>query len=240
MNISLKACVAIAIFCSVFVSQTIVATPIPNYVSTVSEEVVSVAVAAPEPAIVSREVTQTPAQPAVSLTPDPVAVITPAPEQKPAQPVPAVLPAKAAGPYGRLIIPTIALDKPIAPVGLTSAGAMDVLNDPTRVGWYKGGAAPGQIGSAVLDAHVFQAFANLKKLVPGDMIYVAQADGSKLQFKIDAAEVYPYTDTAHLEQIFNRADAAHLNLITCYGSLVSDRTTYTHRLVVYATLIGSV
>jgi hypothetical protein len=47
--------------------------------------------------------------------------------------------------------------------------------------------------------------------------------------------VYAYNDTAHLDQIFNRNDAARLNLITCHGQLTADRSTYTHRLVVYAT-----
>lgn len=136
-----------------------------------------------------------------------------------------------------LVIPKIALNKEIAPVGLTKGGAMDVLDDPARVGWYKGGAEPGAIGSAVLDAHVYQAFRNLKELAIGDEIFVAQSDGSELRFVIREKEVYPYTDTAHLTKIFSRTDIARLNLITCYGDKTDDGSTYTHRLVVYAELV---
>jgi len=32
---------------------------------------------------------------------------------------------------------------------------MDVLDDPTRVGWYKNGTVPGERGSAIIGAHVF-------------------------------------------------------------------------------------
>ncbi|MEK7612198.1 MAG: class F sortase [Patescibacteria group bacterium] len=139
----------------------------------------------------------------------------------------------------RLIIPTISLDKPIAPVGLTPEGDMDVLDDPSRVGWFNGRALPGEVGSAVIGAHVYQAFANLKKLKVGDEIYVKQADGSQLRFEVEEIAVIPYTDTTHLPKIFNRTDGLYLNLITCHGEPVPGKSTYTHRLVVYTKLVAT-
>jgi LPXTG-site transpeptidase (sortase) family protein len=139
-------------------------------------------------------------------------------------------------PLGRLVIPSINLKAPIAAVGLTLAGNMGVLNDPTKVGWYKNGAVPGATGSAVIDAHVFQAFAKLKNLKLGSSIYVARADGSQLRFVVSEIAVYAYNATEPLAKIFNRSDESRLNLITCYGKLTADRSTYDHRLVVYAEL----
>jgi sortase A len=135
-----------------------------------------------------------------------------------------------------LEIPSIGLAKPVKPVGLTSDGAMDVLNDPGAVGWYKPGTKPGEVGSAVMDAHVYQAFKNLKNVEIGDEIFVEKGDGATLRFKVVETKVYPYTATEPLQKIFNRKDKARLNLITCYGDLTADRSTYTHRLVVYAEL----
>jgi LPXTG-site transpeptidase (sortase) family protein len=159
-------------------------------------------------------------------------------EQKPEEPKKELkaAPDPSISSYGRLVIPSISLSKNIAPVGLTATHNMDVLNDTKHVGWYSGGAKPGQIGSAVLDAHVFQSFAKLKDVKIGDDIFVEQKDGSKLRFVVKEVEVYAYTDTAPLNKIFARNDTARLNLITCYGQLTSDHSTYTHRLVVYATL----
>jgi sortase A len=145
-------------------------------------------------------------------------------------------PAPLPNPLGRLVIPSIHLKAPIAAVGLTPAGNMGVLNNPKEVGWYEGGAVPGAPGSAVIDAHVFQAFAKLKNVKLGSSIYVTHADGSMLRFVVSEVEVYPYTATAPLPKIFNRSDKPRLNLITCYGKLTTDHSTYDHRLVVFAEL----
>ncbi len=146
--------------------------------------------------------------------------------------------ANAAAPnaLGRLVIPSIHLKAPIAAVGLTPAGNMGVLNNPKEVGWYDDGAVPGAPGSAVIDAHVFQAFAKLKNVKLGSSIYVTHADGSMLRFVVSEVAVYPYTATAPLPKIFNRSDKPRLNLITCYGKLTADHATYDHRLVVFAEL----
>jgi hypothetical protein len=40
------------------------------------------------------------------------------------------------------------------------------------------------------------------------------------------------------DELFNRADTARLNLITCAGSLTRNRTTYDHRLVIYTKLVN--
>jgi LPXTG-site transpeptidase (sortase) family protein len=137
----------------------------------------------------------------------------------------------------RLIIPSINLDSPIQHVGLNSKGEMDVPSGRTNnVGWYKDGTVPGQTGSAVIDAHVFAAFVNLNQLKPGNEIRVINRDGSKLRFVVYATNTYPIAEVP-LNDLFNKQGDAFLNLITCAGKLTSDRSTYDHRLIVYAKLI---
>lgn len=137
----------------------------------------------------------------------------------------------------RVSIPSIALDSPIQNVGLTKNNEMDVPDGSTNsVGWYRAGTTPGEQGSAVFDAHVFAAFAQLDKLKAGDDIYVTAKDGAVLRFRVEEAVLYKL-GALPPELLFNRADKKRLNLITCAGSLTADRSTYTHRLVVYAVLV---
>jgi sortase (surface protein transpeptidase) len=137
-----------------------------------------------------------------------------------------------------LIIPSIHLASPIQAVGTTSEGAMAVPSGATtNVGWYKYGTIPGATGSAVLDAHVFAAFAKLKYLKPGSDIYVLAQDGSMRHFVVIRTQTYANANVP-LNLLFNRSDGQYLNLITCAGKLTPDHTTYSARLVVYAKIVG--
>ena len=136
----------------------------------------------------------------------------------------------------RLIIPSIGLDAPVDPVGLDASGNMAVPSGSTKdVGWYKGGALPGDVGSAVIDAHVFAGFAQLKYVSPGSDIYVVTEDGTKLHFVVSTTDTYAL-GALNPAELFGLNDARRLNLITCAGNLTPDHSTYDHRLVVYAVL----
>ena len=112
---------------------------------------------------------------------------------------------------------------------------MDVPDGNTsNVGWYKDGTIPGNIGSAVMDAHVFAAFKNLSSVKAGNDIYVVTQSGKSLHFLVTDASYY-VLDQMPLQYIFNRNDASHLVLITCAGTFQKSMGTYNHRLVVYAT-----
>ncbi|MBX4192360.1 class F sortase [Candidatus Parcubacteria bacterium] len=138
--------------------------------------------------------------------------------------------AKAQEPLS-LKIPAIALDAPIVEVGTNEKGEMDVPDGATgAVGWYKYGTAPGEKGSAVLDAHVYAAFKKLKNLQTGDSLSV----GGK-HFVVTDSIVYRLQDLP-MDFIFTRNDGVYLNLITCEGSFDNSRSTYDKRRVVYAKL----
>lgn len=135
-----------------------------------------------------------------------------------------------------LIIPSIDLDSPVIPVGVNEKGEMDVPSGKTnKVGWYKGGVLPGERGSAVLDAHVYAAFSRLNELTPGSDIFV-QEGTETLHFVVDEVETYALSDVPR-KRLFTQADKERLNLITCAGVYSEAAETYSHRLIVYATLV---
>ncbi len=137
----------------------------------------------------------------------------------------------------RLSIPSIKLKASIVGVGITPEGEMDVPNGKSKnVGWYTGGVTPGEVGSAVLDAHVYAAFGNLRRVQPGDDIYVTNNDGETLHFKVEEAKLTNLKDVSTYF-LFERADKPRLNLITCAGKFDKKLNTYTHRLIVYAVLV---
>jgi LPXTG-site transpeptidase (sortase) family protein len=136
-----------------------------------------------------------------------------------------------------LFIPAINLNAPIVPVGTDASGQMAVPSAQSgAVGWYAYGTLPGEMGSAVLDAHVFAAFTHLSQLRPGDDIYVARGS-ALLHFRVESMRTYGLSSLSPT-MLFGASDARRLNLITCAGAFIPSLGTYDHRLVVYATLVS--
>ncbi len=137
-----------------------------------------------------------------------------------------------------LTIPSIDFDASVIEVGLNNKGEMDVPSGTSSdVGWYKYGTEPGEVGSAVIDAHVYAAFKDLDQVEVGDSIYVTGNTGEQLHFVVEEVATTKLEQTS-AARLFNRIDKARLNLITCAGTYVASRGTYDHRLVVYAVLVG--
>lgn len=133
--------------------------------------------------------------------------------------------------------PSIKLNSPIQGVGTTSGGAMAVPSGRSNnVGWYKYGVVPGRNGTAVLDAHVFAAFKNLDKIKPGGDIYIVMHSGKVFHYVVTASRTYALSALSS-STLFAPTSAEALNLITCAGSLTTDRSTYDHRLIVSARLM---
>jgi hypothetical protein len=170
-----------------------------------------------------------------------VPVVTPAPSvaaKAPAK-VAAKTEIKKSGPSTplRVRIPKISVNSPIQKMGVTSNGDLDVPDGSTKnIGWYAKGTVPGNVGSAVFDAHVFAALKNLRYALPGTDVYVDMSNGETLHFKIEESTVYPLANVP-ADQLFNRSDEPRLNIITCAGKLTADHSTYDHRLIAYAVLM---
>lgn len=142
----------------------------------------------------------------------------------------------------QLIIPALSINAPVLPMGNTVDRKMAVPNTFTEVGWYSLGPHPGEIGSAVLGAHVDNGasingvFKHLKDLGIGSEVIVKDQDGKELHFRVVDRKIYDY-NTADTSEVFASAGKPRLNLITCYGTFLPSLGTYAERLVVFTELV---
>lgn len=162
--------------------------------------------------------------PAVS---DPVADTSMSGEVSAPAPVtpPAVVPATPV----RLQLPTLGIDNPVLPVGVTDSGDLEIPDDVDDVGWYRFGPLPGAaVGSAVLTGHVDDArqgagpLSRLGELAQGDVIVVVDEAGVSWSFTVLAREEWSKT-AVPMDRLFDRGGSPRLVLITCGGEF--DRST---------------
>lgn len=142
-----------------------------------------------------------------------------------------------------LSIPKIKLETTFEePLGLNPDGTATVPESYTKVGWYKHGPTPGELGPAVILGHVdsFEGpavFFSLGQLEVGDDIYITRSDGSTAHFIVSELErneqvAFPTT------KVYSDLNYAGLRLITCTGTFERGEQRYSHNLIVYAKLKG--
>lgn len=142
----------------------------------------------------------------------------------------------------RLLIPKIDIDTTFeAPLGLFPSGEVEVPDTYTKVGWYKYGPTPGELGPAVILGHVdsYQGpavFFYLGQLAEGDDIYIERSDGETAHFKVTKLERYEQVEFP-AAKVYGDIDHAGLRLITCSGIFNRGNQRYSHNLVVYAKLV---
>jgi sortase (surface protein transpeptidase) len=140
----------------------------------------------------------------------------------------------------RLLIPSISVDTGVIDLGLQPDGSMEVPADGSTAGWYTQSPTPGELGPAVLAAHVDWkgakgVFYDLRRTKPGDPIQVQRADGSTAAFRVTRVEQYP-KDKFPTREVYGDVDTAQLRLITCGGDFDSAAHSYLDNVVVYAEL----
>jgi hypothetical protein len=143
----------------------------------------------------------------------------------------------------RVVIPALDVDVRTIELGLRPDGTMEVPTSGAIAGWYAGAPTPGELGPAVITAHVrWQgepgAFADLRKLDPGDQIGVRRADGGTVLFEVLRVERYA-KDRFPTDEVYGDIQAAGLRLITCGGEVDPQTGEYADNVVVYAGLVGS-
>lgn len=137
----------------------------------------------------------------------------------------------------RLTIPTLALDAPVESVGVLTSGAL-ALPQHHRwdgVGLYGQGAAPGGIGSAVIDGYQSRPdgkpaiFARLNELHVGDEITLLNQDNTIMSFHVLSVQSY-LPDQAPISSIFGDSSGSYLNLISTNATKTSapGRQTIVH------------
>jgi LPXTG-site transpeptidase (sortase) family protein len=148
----------------------------------------------------------------------------------------------AAGPItpSRLRIPSIAVDAPVAGVGLLPDGSMAVPDNLWVSAWLSSGARPGQAGSAVIAGHrgisTPGLFGHLENVRAGDRIRVSDAGGAELVYQVTRVASLDLSTATQL-QVFGPTTHQQLVLITCIGQYSRTTRTYDHRLVVFSQLL---
>jgi sortase (surface protein transpeptidase) len=140
----------------------------------------------------------------------------------------------------RVIIPALDVDGTMMDLGLQDDGTMEVPPDGSTAGWYSLSPTPGEIGPAVLAAHVDWkgepgVFHRLRDTAPGDEVRVRREDGSTAIFTVDRVEQYP-KDGFPSDAVYGDVDGAELRLITCGGEFDDGTGDYEDNIVVYAHL----
>ncbi|MEJ2886196.1 sortase domain-containing protein [Actinomycetospora aeridis] len=123
---------------------------------------------------------------------------------------------------------------------LRDDNSLDVPRSAGTVGWYQRSASPGEVGPAVLAAHVnFRgqegAFARLGQIAPGATVEVHRDDGTTAVFAVDRVDQVA-KDAFPTEAVYGPTTDGEIRLVTC-GGVFNERTrSYEDNIVVYGHL----
>lgn len=161
----------------------------------------------------------------------------------PARPTPPPRPLPRSRPTS-LRIRSLGIDAPVIGLRLDRDRRLETppIDRPKEVGWYQGGATPGESGTAIAVGHrdtttgpaVFAALAQVK---PGKLIEAKRADGRTAVYTVDRVKVFDKTGFPDKE-VYGPARRPELRVLTC-GGLFTRRTGYTGNVVVFAHLTAT-
>lgn len=139
----------------------------------------------------------------------------------------------------RVTVASIGLDLPVRPVGVAGDGQMELPANPSVVGWYRFGPAPGDgEGSVVLGGHLDSReygvgpLVRLRKLRPGAVVEVRTSRGT-VRYRVEGVRDVDKKELA-LGELFARTGARRLHLVTCGGPYDANGGGYRDNLVVTA------
>ncbi len=138
----------------------------------------------------------------------------------------------------QLLLPTDREGAAVVPVGTLPSGDLQIPDNPAEVGWWAGGAAPGDAaGTVVIAGHLDSRqyglgfFAQLGRLEIGQTVTVTDSSGQRVRYAVSArAEV---AKAALPRDLFSGSSPGRLVLITCGGSF-SRADHYSDNVIVTA------
>ncbi len=157
------------------------------------------------------------------------------------QPTPTPVNQRFEAAASRIRIERIGVDASIVTMGLLPDGTMESPAKPELVAWYGFTTKPGMGGNAVLSGHLDYrnygpaVFANIKKLVAGDVIEIVLADGTVIKYEVTALKQYP-VELVPMREVLAQTSDDSLTLITCGGAF--EGISYSDRLVLRAVKTG--
>ncbi|MFW5470469.1 class F sortase [Knoellia sp. CPCC 206435] len=140
----------------------------------------------------------------------------------------------------RVTLPEIGASAPIIDLALGPDRRMEVPDNGTDAGWFTGSPTPGELGPAIIAAHVTHrskpaVFFDLGAMRKGDPIEVTREDGTTATFSVTEVGQYPKSDFPS-KKVYGSVDRAALRLITCGGVLDGETGSHVDNVVVYAQL----
>ncbi len=152
----------------------------------------------------------------------------------------AAAPRGAAAPPARLRLPRLGIDAPVVAVTVDADGLLAVPEDPHRLGWWRGGATPGDPqGSVVIDGHVDSATSGPGALFrlgdsrPGDDVVLTDDRGHTTTYVVVGLRRYAKASLP-VADVFARDVEPRLVLVTCGGAFDPASRHYADNVVAYA------
>lgn len=136
----------------------------------------------------------------------------------------------------RVVIPSLGVAAPVLPIK-APGGTLVPPSDPQQLGWWAGGARPGDArGSALITGHSVQAgdgaLDDLETMQRGDAVTV-RTDRGWIRYAVRKVAVYSKGTVAEdAERLFSQEVPGRLVLVTCEDW---DGTRYLSNVVVIAT-----
>ncbi|MCX4965878.1 class F sortase [Streptomyces sp. NBC_00654] len=120
-------------------------------------------------------------------------------------------------------IPSIGVNSTVMRLGLQADGTVEVppAEQGMTVGWYTGGAVPGEPGAAVLIGHNDTRFGravfhDLKKIREGADVVVRDTAGKNIHFTVTGTETVD-KKAFPTDKVYGATEGSTLRLITCDG-----------------------
>jgi hypothetical protein len=133
---------------------------------------------------------------------------------------------------------------PIQPAGVHPDGALDVPEDPDRIGWWTGGAQAGEpYGGIVLAGHVDSVdfgvgvLAEMIDMRPGEDLKVADGKHGQV-YRVETVRKVPKAKLAAGTDLFDQNLKHRLVMITCGGPFDPKTHRYRDNVVIVANPIG--
>jgi len=143
-----------------------------------------------------------------------------------------------------LDIPSIGLhSSSFVDLKVTADGTLSVPGSAKQVGFYTGGPTPGQLGPAVIGAHVDSTkgpgvFYRLGAVKPGAKVHITRKDGTVATFVVDKVKLYP-KDEFPTEQVYHGDfTRSEIRLVTCGGTFDPVKH-YLDNVIVFGHLIST-
>ena len=139
-----------------------------------------------------------------------------------------------------LVYPTLGIDMPVVPTGVSEDGQMEIPGDAGTAGWYRYGVAPADgMGRTVIAAHNGSPETPVGPLDaisgsrPGDEVRVVDQAGDHHGYRVTSVEHLDKHDV-DFGPYFSRTSAPTLVLVTCGGRWLPEEDTYSDNVIVIA------